>query len=92
MQSRWKSWLLVGLQFSLAGALWWFTQPLWVYESLICYILGAGMGGWAAIVMGIGNFNVVPDVKITAKLVSQKLPYRLIRHPLSRICIAALQY
>lgn len=82
MQSPWKSWLLVGLQFGLAGALLLLCQPKIVYVSMICYILGAGLGVWAVATMGLSNFNVVPDVKPTAKLVNQKLPYRVIRHPM----------
>ncbi|MEZ5672286.1 MAG: isoprenylcysteine carboxylmethyltransferase family protein [Thiotrichaceae bacterium] len=82
MQSPCKSWLLVGLQFSLAGSLLLFCQPEIVYVSVICYIFGIGLGVWAVATMGLGNFNVVPDVKPTATLVNQKLPYRVIRHPM----------
>ena len=79
---RWKSWLLVGLQFGIVAMLVILSQPLLVYASLICYALGGGLGGWAVFTMGIGNFNVIPEVKTTAKLVHQRLPYRVIRHPM----------
>jgi protein-S-isoprenylcysteine O-methyltransferase Ste14 len=81
IQYRWKSWLLVGLQFGLVGILLIFSQPLIINESLVCYALGGGLGGWAVLTMGIGNFNVIPDVKTSARFV-QRLPYRVIRHPM----------
>lgn len=78
----WKSWLLVGLQFGIVGILVLHSDLSFNFGSVACFLVGAGLGGWAVLTMGIGNFNVVPDVKLNSRLVHQHLPYRLIRHPM----------
>ncbi len=88
--ASWQSWLLVGLQFGIAGVLVLHSDLNFNFASVMCFLVGAGLGGSAVLTMGIGNFNVVPDVKLNSRLVHQHLPYRLIRHPmyvsLSIIC------
>lgn len=78
-----RSWGLVGAQFSLLIALVLLTR--WDSQCWLCWGLllsGVALGGWAVLSIGIGNFNVVPDVKQDARLVHTRLPYRWIRHPM----------
>lgn len=82
MENFWKSWFLVGLQFGIVGILVLQSDLGFNFGSVICFLGGAGLGGWAVLTMGIGNFNVVPDVKINSRLVHLHLPYRLLRHPM----------
>lgn len=81
MQNRVKSWGLVGLQFGLLGLL--IAQSrveLNAWATL--YALSGAIGLWAVWAMGIGNFNVVPDVKPDAIFIFEKPPYTWIRHPM----------
>lgn len=78
----WKSRLLVGLQFGVVGILLWQSDLQFSIGSVVCFVGGASLGGWAVLIMGLGNFNVVPDVKSNARLVHQRLPYKLLRHPM----------
>jgi protein-S-isoprenylcysteine O-methyltransferase Ste14 len=48
---------------------------------LMIELLGLGIGVWAVLTMGIGNFNVTPDPLQASRLVTSG-PYRLIRHPM----------
>lgn len=76
-----KSKILVFIQFSsfaffaIAGSL--FTNNYW----LLLQILGLLLGFWGIIVMKMGNFNIQPEVKHRANLVS-KGPYKMIRNPM----------
>lgn len=81
IKNKMKSWSLVGLQFGLLGLL--IAQShvqLDTWATL--YALGGAIGLWAVLAMGLGNFNVVPDVKANAVLVHENGPYRWIRHPM----------
>jgi len=50
--------------------------------ALLLLEMAAGLLGlWAIGTMGVGNFNVTPDVKHQARLVTGG-PYRYIRHPM----------
>ena len=50
--------------------------------ALLLLEMAAGLLGlWAIGTMGVGNFNVTPDVKHRARLVTGG-PYRHIRHPM----------
>lgn len=78
----WKSRRLVGLQFGMVGILLWQSDLTFNIASVSCFVVGGILGGWAVLTMGLGNFNVVPDVKLNARLVHQSFPYRLLRHPM----------
>lgn len=81
MQNKMKSWSLVGLQFGLLGLL--IAQSHVQLNSwAILYGLSGMLGMWAVWAMGIGNFNVVPDVKPNAIFIFDKPPYKWIRHPM----------
>ena len=73
---------LVGIQLLCLGLIA-LTGPLFAaHPALLLLEAAAGMLGlWAIGTMGIGNFNVTPDVKPRARLVTSG-PYRLIRHPM----------
>ncbi len=76
------SWLLVIIQLG-ALALIAVTGPLipanlWLFGMEAA---AAALAVWAVLTLGIGNFNIVPDVKQDARLVTGG-PYRLIRHPI----------
>lgn len=56
---------------------------------LLVFELSAGaLGLWSILVMGLGNFNVTPDVKAKGRLVTAG-PYRLIRHPMYTALLVA---
>lgn len=81
IKNKRKSWGLVGLQFGLLGLL--IVQShvqLNVWATL--YALSGAIGLWAVWAMGLGNFNVVPDVKPNAIFIFEKPPYKWIRHPM----------
>jgi protein-S-isoprenylcysteine O-methyltransferase Ste14 len=80
--TSWQSWLLVGLQFGIVGILVSQSDLEFHISSVACFVIGAGLGSWAVLTMGISNFNVVPDVRQNARFVHQQFPYRLIRHPM----------
>jgi len=48
---------------------------------LILEFLAIVLGLWSIFVMGLGNFNITPDVKSNGRLITAG-PYRLIRHPM----------
>ncbi len=76
-----KSQILVLIQFSsfaffaIAGSL--FTRDFW----LILQLIGLGLGGWGVLAMKMGNFNIQPEVKTNAIMVSSG-PYKIIRNPM----------
>jgi protein-S-isoprenylcysteine O-methyltransferase Ste14 len=81
MQNRIKSWGLVGLQFGLLGLL--IAQShVQLNAWAMLYVLSGAIGLWAVGTMGMGNFNVVPDVKPNAIFIFEKPPYKWIRHPM----------
>lgn len=83
MRSGLKSSLFVLLQFSLMALLLLLSHPLSAnLFSLLLMSSGALLGVWAVLVMGIGRFNIRPDVRQDARLVSESLPYAWIRHPM----------
>jgi protein-S-isoprenylcysteine O-methyltransferase Ste14 len=59
------------------------SGPLLAANPALLLLEGAAglLGLWAIGTMGIGNFNVTPDVKHQARLVTGG-PYRHIRHPM----------
>lgn len=81
-QERAGYWGLVVAQF---GAMLYlaFTGPAfgegWASRCLI--VLGGVLGVWAVLTMGIGRFNVTPELRPDARLVTSG-PYRFLRHPM----------
>ncbi len=77
-----KSFTLVVVQFLCLGLIA-VTGPLFPANALLLAVelLGLGLGIWAVLTMGIGNFNVTPDPFRWSRLVTRG-PYRLIRHPM----------
>ena len=77
-----KSFILVAVQFLCLG---WIavTGPLFPANALLLAVelLGLGLGIWAVLTMGIGNFNVTPDPLGRSRLVTRG-PYHMIRHPM----------
>ena len=73
---------LVAIQLLALGSIA-LTGPLFAAHPALLLVEGAAglLGLWAIRTMGIGNFNVTPDVKRSARLVTNG-PYRLIRHPM----------
>lgn len=76
-----KSLILVIIQFAsflffgVTGGL--FTTGI----LLILQIIGLAIGFWGIIAMKMGNFNVQPEVKSYAKMVTSG-PYKIIRNPM----------
>ncbi len=76
------SWTLVILQFGLVIVLIAnMSLDIDCWLCIIFYIVSFGLGIWAVIVMKIGNFNIVPDVKPNSILITES-PYKYIRHPM----------
>ena len=79
---------LVAIQLLALGSIA-LTGPLFAVHPALLLLEGAAglLGLWAIGTMGIGNFNVTPDVKRSARLVTNG-PYRLIRHPMYTALLA----
>ena len=79
---------LVAIQLLALGSIA-LTGPLFAAHPALLLMEGAAglLGLWAIGTMGIGNFNVTPDVKRSARLVTNG-PYRLIRHPMYTALLA----
>lgn len=79
---RFTSFALVAVQFAalayfaLTGP-WLARAPFWL--AIEC--TGIALGLWAVAAMRLGNFNLVPDVKPSGRLIHRG-PYRWIRHPM----------
>jgi len=73
---------LVAVQLSSLGLIA-ITGPLFAAHPALLLLEGAAglLGLWAIWTMGFDNFNVTPDVKPAARLVTSG-PYRYIRHPM----------
>src|SRR3989337_2375469 len=86
--NRLLSYVLVAVQL-LCLSLIALTGPLFAAHPALFLLEGAAglLGLWAIGTMGIGNFNVTPDVKQRARLVTSG-PYRLIRHPMYTALLA----
>ena len=76
-----KSLILVVIQFSifvffgLAGQL--FTTNFW----LILQLFGLLLGLWGVLIMELGRFNIHPEVKHNALMITRG-PYKIIRNPM----------
>ena len=77
-----KSYTFVFIQFACIGLIV-LSGPIFPANIflLMIEILGFGIGVWAVLTMGMGNFNVIPDPLTASRLVIGG-PYRLIRHPM----------
>jgi len=76
------SWSLVLLQFTLLGLLLWQSSLAALsWPALSLMAAGASLGGWAIRAMRPGRFNIRPDIKPGAAMVSHA-PYAVIRHPM----------
>ena len=77
-----KSLTLVVIQFACLGLIA-LTGPVFPANGLLLTLelMGLGLGIWAVLTMGIGNFNVAPDPLKWSRLVARG-PYRAIRHPM----------
>ena len=74
--------LLVGLQFLLVGLIVW-PFGIWRLSGSFWLLIAAGvvLGAYTLAHNRIGNFNIRPQPKATAKLITSG-PYALIRHPM----------
>ncbi len=83
--SRLPSWLLVALQLGLIAMLVLDTDLSRAHRALplVIALLATGMalGLWTISVNRWGNFNIRPEVKHGARLITSG-PYRWIRHPM----------
>jgi protein-S-isoprenylcysteine O-methyltransferase Ste14 len=78
----WKSIIFVVVQFLSLGLIG-LTGPILPdsFVLLMIELIGLGLGVWAVLVMGIGNFNIIPDPPQSSILV-RRGPYQLVRHPM----------
>ncbi len=77
------SWLLVALQLALIAALIVTTRPTspLLVPAIALLVIGAALGLWTLSANRWGNFNIRPEVKHGARLITSG-PYRWIRHPM----------
>jgi protein-S-isoprenylcysteine O-methyltransferase Ste14 len=80
--SLFKSLGLVFVQFVCLGLIA-ITGPIFPANPLLLIVelLGIGVGLWAVLTVGIGNFHIAPDPLRHSRLVTGG-PYRFIRHPM----------
>ena len=78
----WKSVLFVALQFLSLGYIF-LSGPLLAENPFLLAVelVGLGVGVWAVLAMGLGNFHIAP-VPLTWSKMIRRGPYRLIRHPM----------
>ena len=74
--------ILIGLQFVLIGLIIWpFGQSQFGILSWLCMVAGVAFGLYVLAHNRIGNFNIRPEVKAAARLITTG-PYRYLRHPM----------
>ena len=73
--------LLVIIQFSCLLYLVLFTKNMGSGIFLTIQIIGFSLALWSVFVMGIGRFNIQPEVKKEARLIT-KGPYKVLRNPM----------
>jgi protein-S-isoprenylcysteine O-methyltransferase Ste14 len=80
--NRCRSFFFVFVQF-LSLSLIMLTGPIIPVNGLLLLVevLGIGLGVWAVLAMGFGNFNITPDPVREGQLIMRG-PYSLIRHPM----------
>ncbi len=73
---------LVALQFALiAWLVWPLTPQAWSPAALALLACAAGLGAWTMFHNRPGNFNIRPEPKTSARLVTSG-PYRYMRNPM----------
>ena len=72
---------LIIIQFSCLAYLVLFTSIIGQGILLAVQLFGFIVSFWAVIMMRLGNFNIQPEVKSTAKFITTG-PYHLIRNPM----------
>jgi protein-S-isoprenylcysteine O-methyltransferase Ste14 len=91
--TRVSSWLLVALQFALIGALIVTTRALGTTLAnglaFACVVAGTFVGVAALAANRPGNFNLRPEVKSSARLVTEGI-YAHIRHPMYLAVLLAM--
>ena len=73
--------LLVIIQFSCLVYLVFFTDLIGHGLFFIIQMIGFSLALWSVFVMGIGRFNIQPEVKTEARLIT-KGPYKVLRNPM----------
>jgi protein-S-isoprenylcysteine O-methyltransferase Ste14 len=74
--------LLVAAQFALiAWLIWPFTPQTWSLPALALLSCAVALGTWALAYNRPGNFNIRPEPKASARLVTGG-PYRFMRNPM----------
>jgi protein-S-isoprenylcysteine O-methyltransferase Ste14 len=74
--------LLVAAQFALIGWLIWpLTPQAWSPPALALLACAVALGLWTIVHNRPGNFNIRPEPKATARLVTSG-PYRYLRNPM----------
>ncbi|MBT3301755.1 MAG: hypothetical protein HOD63_10670 [Bacteroidetes bacterium] len=89
-ENKVKSYSLIFIQFAAIAIL--LVSDSVFIDNLILLIIqisGLFLGIWALYVMGRGNINIPPDLKENIKL-TQKGPYKVIRHPMYTAIILTL--
>lgn len=73
---------LVAAQFALIGWLVWpLTQQIWSTPALALLVCALALGLWTVFHNPPGNFNIRPEPKLGARLVTSG-PYRYMRNPM----------
>ena len=85
--------VLISLQLALIGLIVWpFGSPRFGVVFWIQIIASIGLGSYTLRHNRLGNFNIRPEPKATARLITSG-PYRLIRHPMySTLLLAAAAF
>ncbi len=74
--------ILVALQFALLAWLVWPTRaPTWSIAAFALFLCSGVLGAWTLLHNRPGNFNVRPEPKARARLVTTG-PYRYVRNPM----------
>ncbi len=75
-----KSLILVIIQVITMVFLIVFNNPIVKGIGLLFQIIGVAVGLWGILIMGIGNFNIQPEVKSDSLITAG--PYKWIRNPM----------
>ena len=75
-----KSLILVIFQMITMIYLIMFNSPFAIRFGLMTQIFGIAIGVWGILIMGVGNFNIQPEVK--SYLLITAGPYKWIRNPM----------
>ncbi len=77
---KWRSLVLVGLQFICAATLVLSARGVAILPMLVT-ALGASLGTWAIVAIGHRRVSMMPEIKGSTQLVTAG-PYRVLRHPM----------